>query len=232
MGLLTRKTAIVTGASSGIGESIAKQLAEAGANVVLVARRSEKLEAVVGQIAEAGMGQAFAIQADVSERKAIVRAVETTLKRFGRIDILVNNAGLMLSADVRSGGVEGWEQMIDVNIKGMLYGIDAVLPGMIEQTNGHIVNIGSVAGVEVTKRSTVYSATKFAVKAISAGLEKELAQTGVRVTNITPGMVDTPLSTTKTERKKLAARDIGNAVVYATTQPDYVNVNEITVRPV
>lgn len=232
MGLLTGKTAIVTGASSGIGKSTAKQLAEAGANVVLVARRLDKLEAVVEQIVQAGKGKALAVQADVSDREAIIQAVDAAYKEFGSIDILVNNAGVMLSSKVRSGAVEEWEQMIDVNIKGMLYGIDAVLPKMIEQATGHIINIGSVAGLEVTKHSTVYSATKFAVKAISTGLEKELAQTGVRVTNVTPGMVDTELSTAKTERKKLAARDIGNAVVYATTQPDYVNVNEVTVRPV
>ncbi|GLY11661.1 hypothetical protein Bbad01_28770 [Bacillus badius] len=125
--------------------------------------------------------------------------------------------------------------MIDVNIKGVLYGIHAVLPSMLERSSGHIINIASVSGLEVTKMSTVYSATKYAVRAISAGLEKELARTGVRVTNISPGMVDTPLSSASgrsNDRKKLEAADIAKAVTYAAAQPDYVNVNEITVRPV
>lgn len=138
----------------------------------------------------------------------------------------------MLSATVQSGKVEEWEKMIDVNIKGVLYGINAVLPSMLERSAGHIINIASVSGFEVTKMSTVYSATKFAVRAISMGLEKELARTGVRVTNISPGMVDTSLSTSVSNRKKLEAEDIAKAVLYAVTQPDYVNVNEITVRPV
>src|SRR5699024_1377736 len=134
----------------------------------------------------------------------------------------------------------GWEQMIDVNVKGILYGINAVLPQMLERSNGHIINIASVSGQEVTKKSTVYSATKFAVRAISTGLEKELAHTGVRTTNISPGLVDTDLasvqvkdtSNTVVKRKPLDTEDIGRAVVYAVTQPAHVNVNEITVRPV
>ncbi len=141
----------------------------------------------------------------------------------------------MLSSPIRSGKVEEWEKMIDVNIKGVLYNIHSVLPSMLERSSGHIINIASVSGFEVTKVSTVYSATKFAVRAISTGLEKELAKTGVRVTNISPGMVDTTLtneSSWNNERKKLETKDIAKAVVYAVTQPDYVNVNEITVRPV
>lgn len=125
--------------------------------------------------------------------------------------------------------------MIDVNIKGMLYAIHGVLPSMLERSSGHIINIASVSGFEVTKTSTVYSATKSAVRSISIGLEKELANTGVRVTNISPSMVDTRLGTSSSwnsERKKLEPKDIAKACVFAVTQPDYVNVNEITVRPV
>src|SRR5699024_238063 len=135
---------------------------------------------------------------------------------------------------IRSGKVEEWEKMIDVNIKGVLYNIHSVLPSMLERSSGHIINIASVSGFEVTKVSTVYSATKFAVRAISTGLEKELAKTGVRVTNISPGMVDTTLtneSSWNNDRKKLETKDIAKAVVYAVTQTDYVNVNELTVRP-
>jgi NADP-dependent 3-hydroxy acid dehydrogenase YdfG len=124
--------------------------------------------------------------------------------------------------------------MIDVNIKGVLYGVHAVLPSMLNRSTGHIINIASVAGLEVTKTSTVYSATKYAVRAISMGLEKELAKTGVRITNISPVMVDTDLNSNYdwNDRKMLDAVDIAKAVVYAITQPDYVNVNEITIRPV
>jgi NADP-dependent 3-hydroxy acid dehydrogenase YdfG len=125
--------------------------------------------------------------------------------------------------------------MIDINIKGVLYGIHSVLPDMLENKSGHIVNIASDSGLEVTKRLTVYCATKFAVRAISTGLEKELAGTGVRVSNISPGMVETPLSSKspfESDRKKLETSDIAKAVIYALSQPDYVNVNEITVRPV
>src|SRR5699024_6471657 len=142
-------------------------------------------------------------------------------------------AGLMLSAKVSDGNVEAWDDMIDVNVKGVLYSIHSVLPDMIDQKKGHIVNLSSVSGQEVTKMSAVYSATKFAVRAISNGLEKELAHTGVRVTNISPGMVDTGLlDGYELKRKPLDPSDIANAVFYAVSQPSYVNVNEITVRPV
>lgn len=229
---LKGKTAIVTGASSGIGAAIAKELAAAGANVVLAARRKEKLDEIKAGIELTASGKVLAAEADMTKQDEVEALVKQAAEAFGQVDIFVNNAGQMLSADIRSGAVPEWEQMIDVNVKGVLYGLNAVLPAMIVRESGHIVNIASVSGFEVSKRSTVYSATKFAVRAISMGLEKELAHTGVRVTNISPGMVDTPLSQTVTERKKLEAEDIAKAVVYAVTQPDYVNVNEITVRPV
>ncbi|GKV65303.1 MULTISPECIES: SDR family oxidoreductase [Sporosarcina] len=230
--LLAGKTAIVTGASSGIGAAIAKELASEGANVVLAARRAEKLEEVMQAIKSNGNGKALAAVTDVACEAEVRSLVNRAEEEFGAVDIYVNNAGQMLSASVRDREVEQWERMIDVNIKGVLYGIDAVLPGMTERASGHIINIASVSGFEATKKSTVYSATKFAVRAISTGLEKELARTGVRVTNISPGMVDTRLSSGVSDRKKLEAEDIAKAVVYAVTQPDYVNVNEITVRPV
>ncbi|WP_373895835.1 SDR family oxidoreductase [Virgibacillus sp. CBA3643] len=231
---LTGKTAIITGASSGIGATIAKHLASEGANVVLAARRMEKLTAVADEINLKGGGQALAARADVSSRSDIENMVKQANETFGDIDIYVNNAGLMLRSVVQEGNVEDWEDMIDVNIKGVLYGINAVLPSMIERSTGHIVNISSVSGQEVTKSSTVYSATKYAARALSMGLEKELARTGVRVTNISPGMVDTDLmaGNKPKDRKPLETDDIAKAIVYAVTQPDYVNVNEITVRPV
>lgn len=159
--------------------------------------------------------------------------VKKAKEQFGSIDIFINNAGVMLSAMVTAGELNNWEQMIDVNIKGVLYGLHAIVPEMVERKTGHIINIASVSGLEVTKTSTVYSATKFAVRAISMGLEKELAQTGVKVTNISPGMVDTNLtSRISVTRKILEPLDVASAVIYAITQPTYVNINEITVRPV
>ncbi|EGQ25962.1 SDR family oxidoreductase [Mammaliicoccus sciuri] len=229
---LAGKTAIVTGASGGIGAAIAKELAKEGANVVLAARREEQLKAVAKEINSTNQGQALAVPTDIANESEVKELAKRANEAFGSIDIYVNNAGQMLSATVRDREVEQWERMIDVNIKGVLYGIDSVLPGMVERSSGHIINIASVSGFEATKKSTVYSATKFAVRAISTGLEKELARTGVRVTNISPGMVDTRLSSSMTDRKKLEAEDIAKAVVYAVKQPEYVNVNEITVRPV
>ncbi|WP_156857346.1 SDR family oxidoreductase [Oceanobacillus sp. AG] len=236
MNKLQGKTAIVTGASAGIGAAIAKELASEGANVVLAARRLKKLNELKNEIAEITNGKVkvIAVQADVSVKNDVNQLVEQAQTELGNVDILVNNAGQMLTATVQSGQVEEWEKMIDLNVKGTLYSIDAVLPSMLSRSTGHIINIASVSGLEVTKTSTVYSATKHAVRVISQGLEKELAKTGVRITNISPGMVDTSLSSDNNwnGRKKLEPTDIAKAVVYAVTQPSYVNVNEITVRPV
>lgn len=236
MNKLQGKTAIVTGASAGIGAAIAKELASKGANIVLAARRMDKLNEVKNEITEITNRKVkvIAVQADVSVKNDVNQLVEQAQTELGNVDILVNNAGQMLSATVQSGQVEEWEKMIDVNIKGVLYSVHAVLPSMLSRSSGHIINIASVSGLEVTKTSTVYSATKHAVRVISQGLEKELARTGVRITNISPGMVDTSLSSDNNwnGRKKLDPTDIAKAVVYAVTQPSYVNVNEITVRPV
>lgn len=238
---LIDKTAVITGASSGIGAKIAEYLAEEGVNVVLVARRKDKLEMLMEIINNKEQGRSIAISADISKQTEVEQMILQAKKTFGNIDIYVNNAGLMLDAPVRNGKIDEWEQMIDVNIKGVLYGIHSVLPEMVENAFGHIVNIASVSGKEVTKNSTVYSATKFAVRAISMGLEKELARTGVRVTNISPGMVDTSLllgnrnkegTRSVDERMPLYTDDIARAVVYAVKQPAHVNVNELTVRPV
>lgn len=231
------KVAVVTGASSGIGATIAQVLAREGVNVILVARREDKLKKLTEDINEKEGGEALYVVANVAKQHHVELMVQKAKKKFGKIDIYVNNAGVMLDASVRNRKVAEWEQMIDVNIKGVLYGIDAVLPDMLEQASGHIVNISSVSGKEVTKHSTVYSATKFAVRAISMGLEKELARTGVRTTNISPGMVNTSLLSEDLKNKDINKRvplrteDIAHAVVYAIKQPKYVNVNEITVRP-
>ncbi|WP_077325670.1 SDR family oxidoreductase [Virgibacillus siamensis] len=239
---LSGKTAVITGASSGIGSAIAAHLAEEGANVVLAARRKDKLDELVDSINKKGNGKAIAVETDVTNKGEVDFLAEKTADTFGEVDIYINNAGLMLLSKVQNGHVDEWDRMVDVNIKGVLYGINSVLPKMLERKTGHLVNVASVAGLEVSKVNAVYSATKFAVRALSMGLEKELARTGVRVTNISPGAVDTDLAThgtdeeligkVKENNRKLKADDIARAVVYAVTQPDYVNVNEVTVRPV
>lgn len=231
MSVLTEKTAIITGASNGIGKGVAKQLANEGVNVVLAARNKENLDRLANELKEAGHTNYLVVPTDVSSRNDVEALVEKANERFGQIDIYINNAGAMLSAAVDDGKVDEWDQMIDVNIKGVLYGIHEVLSGMKKRGSGHIVNLSSVSGHEMAKGSTVYSATKYAVRAISMGLEKELARTGVRVTNISPGMVRTR-DRDYSDRKPLETEDIASAVVYAVSQPDYVNVNEITVRPV
>ncbi|KZE37713.1 oxidoreductase [Bhargavaea cecembensis] len=230
---LNGKTAIVTGASSGIGKAVAYRLAKEGLNVVLAARSTEKLKDVEEEINSGASGEAIAVPTDMTDQSSVRELVQKAAEAYSTVDIIVNNAGQMLAGTVRSGKTDEWDSMIDVNIKGLLYATNAVLPGMIGRGSGHILNIDSVSGHEVTKTSTVYSATKFAVRAISMGLEKELARTGVRVTNISPGMVDTPLMGSRSvDRKILDPENIAEAIVYALTQPTHVNVNEITIRPV
>ncbi|MCE4994979.1 SDR family oxidoreductase [Staphylococcus xylosus] len=234
MSELKNKVAIVTGASSGIGASIAETLSQHGVKVVLTGRNETRLSDVAKQLRENSQSKIDTHIVDVTQKDEVAKLVKETENKFGRVDILVNSAGLMLSSAITDGDVEAWENMIDVNVKGTLYGINAVLPIFLNQSTGHIINIASISGFEVTKQSTLYSASKAAVHTITQGLEKELAKTGVRVTSISPGMVDTPLSgnTDWGSRKKLDPQDIAEAVVYALQQPSHVNINEVTVRPV
>lgn len=234
MSELKNKVAIVTGASSGIGASIAETLSQHGVKVVLTGRNETRLSDVAKQLQENSQSEIDTHIVDVTQKDEVAKLVKETENKFGHVDILVNSAGLMLSSTITDGDVEAWENMIDVNVKGTLYGINAVLPIFLNQSTGHIINIASISGFEVTKQSTLYSASKAAVHTITQGLEKELAKTGVRVTSISPGMVDTPLSgnTDWGSRKKLDPQDIAEAVVYALQQPSHVNINEVTVRPV
>ncbi|MFQ3872192.1 SDR family oxidoreductase [Staphylococcus sp. Mo2-6] len=231
---LKNKVAIVTGASSGIGASIAQVLSSHGVKVVLSGRNESRLNDTAQRIQTAGNADVETLVVDITDKKDVERLVQTAKDKFGRVDILINSAGQMLSSAITDGDVEAWDAMIDVNVKGTLYGINAVLPTFLGQSSGHIINIASISGFEVTKKSTLYSASKAAVHAITQGLEKELAKTGVRATSISPGMVDTPLSgeTDWGERKKLDPEDIAEAAIYALQQPSHVNVNEVTVRPV
>ncbi|HHM2777982.1 TPA: SDR family oxidoreductase [Staphylococcus aureus] len=231
MTVLTDKVALVTGAGSGIGEAIATLLHEEGAKVVLAGRNKDKLQNVANQLAQDSVK---VVPTDVTKKEEVDELIKIAQQTFGGLDIVINSAGQMLSSKITDYQVDEWDSMIDVNIKGTLYTAQAALPTMLEQSSGHLINIASISGFEVTKSSTIYSATKVAVHTITQELEKELAKTGVKVTSISPGMVDTAITAAynPTDRKKLEPQDIAEAVLYALTQPKHVNVNEITVRPV
>jgi NADP-dependent 3-hydroxy acid dehydrogenase YdfG len=240
---LAGKVAIVTGASSGIGEATAIALAAEGATVAIAARRRDRLDVLAGQIAANG-GRALPITADVSDEAQVREMVAKTHVEYGRVDILVNNAGVMLLGLIAEADTEDWRRMVNLNVLGLMYVTHAVLPLMQSQKSGHIVNVSSVAGRVANARTAVYNATKWAVGAFSEGLRKEVYQDNIRVTIIEPGLVDTELPQHITnpgsrERtmnfyasvKILESADIANAIVYAVTQPAYVGVNEILIRP-
>ncbi|HHW9999133.1 TPA: SDR family oxidoreductase [Staphylococcus aureus] len=231
MTVLTDKVAVVTGAGSGIGEAIATLLHEEGVKVILAGRNKDKLQNVANQLAQDNVK---VVPTDVTKKEEVDELIKIAQQTFGGLDIVINSAGQMLSSKITDYQVDEWDSMIDVNIKGTLYTAQAALPTMLEQSSGHLINIASISGFEVTKSSTIYSATKAAVHTITQGLEKELAKSGVKVTSISPGMVDTAITAAynPTDRKKLEPQDIAEAVLYALTQPKHVNVNEITVRPV
>jgi NADP-dependent 3-hydroxy acid dehydrogenase YdfG len=237
------KVVIVTGASSGLGESTALHLAARGARVVLAARRTDRLDKLVSQIRAEG-GQAIAVATDVSRREDMEKLAAATLEAYGRIDVLVNNAGVMPLSPIDKLKVDEWDRTIDVNIKGVLYGIAAVLPQMKKQASGHVINIASIAGIKVfTPIGTVYSATKHAVRAISEGLRIEAAPSGIRVTTVSPGAVESELKFGSTdedakagvnafyEANQIPADSVARAVVYAIEQPANVGISEVLVRP-
>lgn len=234
------KVVAVTGASSGIGEATAKLLAQDGAKVLVGARRADRLEKLVGDIREAG-GEAEFRVVDVADRASVSAFVGFASERFDRLDALVNNAGVMPLSPMSALKVDEWDRMIDVNIRGVLNGVAAALPVFEKQGSGHFINISSVAGHLVFPTSAVYSATKFAVRAISEGLRQELKN--IRVTNISPGAIATELGHDITDSSTrdmlegfksiaLPPDAIARAVVYAVSQPADVDVNEIIVRPV
>lgn len=237
------KTAIITGASSGIGQATAKELAAKGYHVMLAARREERLVELKKEIEDAGGSAQYKVT-DVTSADEMKSLAEAALEKTGSIDVLVNNAGLMPLSFMNKLKIDEWDQMVDVNIKGVLYGIAAVLPIMEKQKSGHILNVSSVAGHQVFKGSAVYSGTKYAVRAISEGLRQEIDPANeIRVTIVSPGAVETELTNTITDEDvlnsfkeggkmtMLQAQDIANAISYAVEQPSYVDVNEILIRP-
>jgi len=233
------KVVLITGASSGIGAGIARELAAAGAKLVLGARRMERLEALADELRLAG-ADVVAHPLNVTHRESVADFVEAGRKAFGQVDVIVNNAGIMPLSLMSSLKVAEWDRMIDVNIKGVLYGVAAVLPEMINRKSGQIINIASIGALAVSPTAAVYCATKFAVRAISDGLRQE--HKDIRVTCIHPGVVESELADTitdpaaaelmKTYRAIALKPDaIGRAVRFAIEQPDGVDVNEIVVRP-
>lgn len=234
------KIVLITGASSGIGEATAQVLAAHGATVVLGARRVDRLEQLAAEI-RAGGGRAVARPLDVTRRQDGQAFADYALEQFGRIDVIINNAGVMPLSPLAALKVEEWEQMVDVNIKGVLYGIAAVLPTMLAQQSGHVINIASIAGLYVMPTAAVYCATKFAVRAISDGLRQESDK--IRVTCVYPGVVESELAHTITDTSTAEAIDefrkvalkpaaIANAIAHAIGQPADVDTTDIVVRPV
>ncbi|WP_416398002.1 SDR family oxidoreductase [Allohahella sp. A8] len=234
------KVVIITGASSGLGEATARRLAERGARLVLAARREERLQSLQKELTAKDAEVIYQVT-DVTDRKQVESLAKAAKDKFGRIDVLVNNAGLMPLAPLDKLKVDEWEQMIDVNIKGVMYGIAAVLPTMREQHSGHVINLSSVAGHKVFQGAAVYCATKYAVRALSEGLRME-AGDEIRSTNISPGAVATELTSTITDPKAAKAADemykvaidpdaVARAIVFAIEQPHDVDINEIILRP-
>jgi NADP-dependent 3-hydroxy acid dehydrogenase YdfG len=240
---IANKVVVITGASSGLGEATARHLAGRGAKLVLGARRLDRLEKLAADIA-AGGGEALAVATDVARRADVENLIRAAQARFGRIDVLVNNAGVMPMSAIAKLQVDEWERMIDVNIKGVLYGIAAALPGMRANKSGHIINLSSVTGLRVSAGfGTVYSATKFAVKAIGEGLRAEVGSEGIRVTTLYPGAIASELADGSSDAEAAAAMKafyaaneipadaVARAVAYAIEQAAEVSINEITLRP-
>jgi NADP-dependent 3-hydroxy acid dehydrogenase YdfG len=250
MSTLRDRVCVITGASSGIGEAAAVALAERGARVVLGARRVDRLDDLTDRIVGSG-GAAVAVACDVARREQVEALVRRAMDEWGRVDVLVNNAGIMPLAPLIACRVEDWDAMIDVNLKGLLYGVAAALPIMLEQKTGHIVNVSSVAGRRVFPGGTIYCATKHAVHALSEGLRHELAEraktdsNAIRVSVLAPGVVRTELpDSIRDEATREASRgyydgfeapltsaDMADAILYIVEAPDHVGVNEVLVRP-
>lgn len=241
--MIKDKVVIVTGASSGIGYATALTLSKAGAKVAIGARRTDKLIELENIIKKNG-GEVFSQKLDVTNRSDCKSFVDATIKKWGGVDILINNAGLMPLSFVKNLKIDEWDQMIDVNIKGVMYCTAAVIPHMHSKKSGHIINISSVAGRIVFPSGSVYCATKHAVTAFSEGLRQEFStRSNIRVTCIEPGVVATELTNTITDESlqsfvetskkmnSLKAEDIANAILFAVEAPSHVNINEVLIRP-
>ncbi|WP_413201050.1 SDR family oxidoreductase [Nostoc piscinale] len=242
---LQNQIVLITGASSGIGTACAKVFAGAGAKLILAARRLERLQQLADSLNQEFGTATHLLQLDVRDRPAVESAINNLPAEWSNVDILINNAGLSRSLDkLHEGDFQDWEEMIDTNIKGLLYLTRYVVPGMVSRGRGHVVNLGSIAGHQTYPGGNVYCATKAAVKAISEGLKQDLLGTPVRVTSVDPGMVETEFSEVRfhgdAERAKrvyqgvnpLTADDIADVIFFCTTRSPHVNINEVILMPV
>jgi 3-hydroxy acid dehydrogenase/malonic semialdehyde reductase len=233
-------TVLITGASSGIGEAAARSFAAAGARLILAARRVNRLEALAAELSDGHGTISHLIELDVRDVGVVTRMLEDLPADWAGIDVLVNNAGLSRGLEkLHEGNLRDWDEMIDTNVKGLLYVSRAVIPGMVARGHGHVINLGSIAGHEVYPGGAVYCATKSAVSAITRGMRMDLLGTNVRVTTIDPGMVETEFSLVRfhgdAERaarvyegvQPLTVEDVAGAILYAATRPPHVNVDEI-----
>lgn len=236
------KVIVITGASSGLGEATARRLSSEGATVVLGARRGDRIEALASELSTKG-GKATALVTDVTIQAQVKALVGAAVERYGRVDVMINNAGLMPQALLEKLQVEEWNRMIDVNLKGVLYGIGAALPYMKQQKSGHFIQVSSVAGHKVGPGFAVYAATKFAVRALSEGLRQEVKPYNIRTTVLSPGAVTTELPNSVTDpdaavrikqfyaAAAIPADSFARAVSFAISQPEDVDINEIVFRP-
>jgi 3-hydroxy acid dehydrogenase / malonic semialdehyde reductase len=244
--MLDRKIILITGASSGIGAACARLFAGEGARLLLLARREDKLEMLVAELVASGIDRSHLhlLTADVRDRSQVGSVLSGLPTDWQAIDILINNAGLSRGLNkLQEGEIDDWEEMIDTNIKGLLYVTRAVVPGMVARGRGHVVNIGSIAGHQTYPQGNVYCGTKAAVRSISEGLKIDLLGTSVRVTSIDPGLVDTEFSTVRfhgdTSRaakvyeglQPLTAEDIAETILFCLNRPAHVNISEILLVP-
>jgi hypothetical protein len=239
---ISGKVVVITGASSGLGETTARHLASLGANVVLGARRENRLQDISNEINQKSNGKSTYLKTDVTKKEEVQALVNKAVSEFGKVDVMINNAGLMSIAPLSEAKVDEWDRMIDINIKGVLYGIAAALPVFEKQGNGHFINVSSVAGVKVfSPGGTVYSGTKFAVRAISEGLRHEVGGK-IRTTTIAPGAIDSELKYGSSHKESsdfvgefyktaIPSDSIARTIAFAIEQPADVDVNEIIIRP-
>lgn len=241
---LTNKTVFITGASSGIGAACARRFAAEGAKLLLCARRKDRLAQLADTLQKELAGNVYFFDLDVTQQQDVIEKIQNLPSEWRDIDILINNAGLAKGLEIfPDASIQDWNEMIDTNVKGLLYVTHTVLPSMVQKNTGHIINIGSIAGHEVYPKAAVYCATKHAVYAINQGLRRDLLGTNIRVSSIDPGMVKTEFSvvrfkgdTTLADRvyqgmQPLSPEDIADAIVYCATCPPHVNINEIIIMP-
>jgi len=244
MNQLKGKTTFITGASAGIGKACAELFAKEKSNLILSARRIDKLKIIAKKLEKENNIKVKCLKLDVRDFDAVKKAVNSLEKSWRKVDILINNAGLSRGLDkIHEGKKEDWNEMIDTNIKGLVYVTRHVLPLMVKNKNGHVINIGSTAGHEVYPSGNVYAATKFAVKALSQSTRLDVLDKGIKVTSVDPGMVETEFSLVRFRGDKIRAKnvykglkalspkDVAEAVLFASTRPNHVNINQIILTP-